>query len=109
MEEKTLHEVCEAFGVSRRAVQGYEKSGLVSASGKNERGHLLYDKQCQERIRQIRLYQQLGFKLREIGSLLDASDPELKQALEYQVKKLAGEKKQMEILIQKARELIETI
>ena len=41
MEDKTLHEVCEAFGVSRRAIQGYEKAGLVSASGKNERGYLL--------------------------------------------------------------------
>lgn len=35
MEEKTLHEVCEIYGVSRRAIQGYEKAGLVSASGRS--------------------------------------------------------------------------
>lgn len=50
MKDKTLHEVCETFGVTRRAVQGYEKARLVAASGKNERGYLLYDKKCQERI-----------------------------------------------------------
>lgn len=109
MKDKTLHEVCETFGVSRRAVQGYEKAGLVSASGKNERGHLLYDKNCQERIRQIKLYQQLGFKVKEIKYLLDAPEPELKEALENQVIRLKGEKKQMEALIRKAHELIENI
>ena len=109
MEEKTLHEVCETFGVSRRAVQGYEKAGLVSASGKNERGHLLYDKNSQERIQQIRMYQQMGFKVKEISLLLDASDQQLKQVLESQIEKLAGEKKQMELLIKKAYELIETM
>lgn len=34
MSEITLREVCEKLGVSRRAVQGYEKAGLVTASGK---------------------------------------------------------------------------
>ena len=37
----TLREVCDSYGVSRRAVQGYEKAGLISASQKNERGYLL--------------------------------------------------------------------
>ena len=109
MKDKTLHEVCETFGVSRRAVQGYEKAGLVSASGKNDSGLLLYDKNCQERIRQIKLYQQLGFKVKEIKYLLDAPEPELKEALENQVIRLKGEKKQMEALIRKAHELIENI
>lgn len=68
MEVMTLREVCDAFEVSRRAVQGYEKEGLVSASERNERGYLLYDKTEQEKIRQIKFYQQLGFKLKERAS-----------------------------------------
>ena len=31
----TLSEVCSVLEVSRRAVQGYENAGLVSATGKN--------------------------------------------------------------------------
>lgn len=32
MEEWTLREICEHTGVSRRAIQGYEKAELVSCS-----------------------------------------------------------------------------
>ena len=38
----TLREVCDTLAVSRRAVQGYEKAGLVSAVGifhKGNQGH----------------------------------------------------------------------
>ena len=88
MKDKTLREICEAFGVTRRAVQGYEKAGLLVASGKNKRGYLLYDEECQQRIQRIKLYQQMGFKVREIKKLLDASKSDLKEALENQVQKL---------------------
>lgn len=109
MKDKTLNEVCETFGVSRRAVQGYESIGLVSASGKNERGYLLYDKACQERIRQIKLYQQFGFKLKEIKNIIDAPEHEQKEALKHQIVKMKGEKQQIEDLINRAHDLIETI
>lgn len=45
MAEMTLRELCDSLGVSRRAVQGYEKAGLVSPEGKNERGYLLYSEE----------------------------------------------------------------
>lgn len=109
MENKTLHEVCESFGVTRRAVQGYEKAGLVAASGKNDRGHLLYNIQSQERIRKIKLYQQLGFKIKEIQEIIDAPGEVLKEVLEKQVIKLKKEKTQIEGLIEKAYELINAI
>ena len=71
--EKTLREVCDELGVSRRAVQGYEKAGLVSATDKTNRGYLLYDEEAQEKIRRIKMYQDVEFSLKEIAQLLDAS------------------------------------
>ena len=53
---KTLREVCEQLGITRRVVQGYEKAGLVSASGRNKYGYLLYNAKVQKRISQIRLF-----------------------------------------------------
>lgn len=47
---KTLREVCEMYRVTRRAIQGYEKAGLVLPSGKNKYGYLLYDEEAQRRI-----------------------------------------------------------
>ena len=51
MKDMTLREVCNTIGVSRRAIQGYEKESLVSATEKTNRGYLLYDTAAQERIK----------------------------------------------------------
>lgn len=109
MEVMTLREVCDACEVSRRAVQGYEKAGLVSASKRNERGYLLYDREQQEKIRQIKFYQKLGFKIREIKGLQGLSRSEMKETLKRQVKKLECENREKEELIKKAYELIERL
>jgi len=107
--DMTLREIDDMFGVSRRAVQGYEKAGLISASGKNERGYLLYDKTTQDRIRKIKLFQQMGFTLKEIKDIIDAPGNILKAALEKQTEKLKEQKKNTEILINKIDELIKNI
>lgn len=106
MNDMTLREVCENTGVSRRAVQGYEKAGLVAATGKNNRGHLLYDENSQERIRRIKLFQELGFSIREITEIIDAPNKILKSALEERLEGLQSESRNMTSKINKARELI---
>ena len=83
-----LREICETLEVSRRAVQGYEKAGLVSATSRNKYGHLLYDETARLRIAQIKFYQQLGFSIKEITAIIDAPSDVLKAALEQQVQKL---------------------
>lgn len=104
---KTLHELCDALGVTRRAVQGYEKEGLVSASGRNKYGHLLYDETSQKRIAQIRLYQQFGFKVKEIKYLMEAPDYEVRDAIRRQVSHLKAERARIDALIEKAHELLD--
>lgn len=81
MELLTLREVCEAYHVSRRAVQGYERANLVSASSKNKYGYLFYDEAEQDRIAKIKQYQDMGFQIKEIKEIIDASDTALKEAL----------------------------
>ncbi len=106
MNTMTLREVCNTFDVSRRAVQGYEKAGLITPSGKNERGYLLYDGKAQKRIQQIRLFQQIGFSLKEIGEIIDVDDSVRNMALERQLDKLREEERNIEVLIQKIYRLI---
>ena len=107
MDTMTLRQVCDTFGVSRRAIQGYEKAGLISPSGKNERGYLLYDEKSQERIQKIKLFQQIGFTLREIGDIIDAESDVQKAALERQLERLREEEKNIEVLIREVYRLIE--
>lgn len=107
--EQTLRQVCDELKLSRRAVQGYEKAGLVAPSGKNKYGHLLYGEPERERIRLIRFYQQLGFQLREIKNLLDTDNAVKKTALQSKVAELEAEHTHLRELIQQAREYIATL
>ena len=102
----TLREICETLEVSRRTIQGYEKAGLVAATGRNKYGHLLYDDTAKLRIAQIKFYQQLGFTIKEITVIIDAPNVVLKSALEQQVQKLRKEKTEINELIEKANQMI---
>jgi len=106
---KTLQELHMEYGVTRRAVQGYEKAGLVTASGKNKYGHLLYDESAQKRIVRIKLYQQMGFTIKEIQLLIDAPAAQVKAALELQIARLKEERTNMDLLIEKAYELLQAL
>lgn len=104
---KTLREICNILEVTRRAVQGYEKAGLVTPSERNKYGYLLYNEIEQERIKKIKLYQQFGFKLKEIKDLIDAPEYVVKEAVERQVSKLKREITRLSTLIDRAEGLIE--
>lgn len=103
---KTLQELCCELKVTRRVIQGYEKAGLVSATNRNKYGHLLYDENSQQRIKQIRLYQQLGFSIKEIKELIDAPILIVRDSLGKQVEHLQEERKNMDALISMVYELI---
>ena len=102
----TLREICETLEVSRRTIQGYEKAGLVAATGRNKYGHLLYDDTAKLRIAKIKFCQQLGFTIKEITVIIDAPNVVLKSALEQQVQKLRKEKTEINELIEKANQMI---
>ena len=102
----TLREICETLAIARRAIQGYEKAGLVVATGRNKYGHLLYDDAAKSRIEKIKFYQQLGFTIKEITIIIDAPNVVIKEALERQVQKLRKKKTEIDELIEKANQMI---
>ena len=106
---KTLAEVCELTGVTRRAIQGYEKAELVDAKSKNKYGHLLYDVAAVKRIEKIRFYQQLGFKVREIKRIIDAPSSVLKPELERKLMLLKMEVEVKEQVIVRVQKMIEEL
>ena len=85
MNDLLVREICKLAGVTRRAVQGYEKFNLVAPAGKNKMGYLLYDESTIEKIKQIRQFQKRGFSLREISLLNRLSTDELKRSLLCQI------------------------
>ena len=106
MEDMTLREVCTTLGVSRRAVQGYENESLVPPTGKNNRGYLLYNSEAQERIKKIKLYQDMGFSLKQIKEIIDDSGSLLRNALIQQKEKLNQEMEQKTHMIHIIQEIL---
>ena len=102
----TLKEVCNHVGVTRRAVQGYEKAGLVRAIEKNKYGHLLYDEAAVERIREIKQYQEFGFAVKEIKVLLDTSREEYLEMMENRLEGMRMEMGRMQENVGKLERLI---
>lgn len=92
MDDLLLREICRLTGVSRRAIQGYEKEGLVMPCGKNKYGYLLYSSTTIGRIKEIKLYQERGFTLKEIKSFELLNKEEFKIVLIQKISEL--EKKQ---------------
>lgn len=106
MEEKTLKEVCELVGVTRRAIQGYEDAGLVVSTGRNKYGHLLYDESAVEKIKEIKLYQDFGFSIKEIQVLQEVSKEKYLGMLEYRLALMQLEMSKLKENISKVEQLI---
>ncbi len=80
-----LREIYESYGITRRMIQGYERQGLITPSGRNKYGHLWYDSASVRKICTIRLFQRAGFQLSEIEELLTLSPDLLKDRLHRQM------------------------
>ena len=96
---KTLREICDELNVSRRAVQGYEKIGLVSACCRNERGYLLYDLDTYERIKRVKFYQGLDYSLKEIKEIINLPKDRLIAILYERINKLREDIEDKEAII----------
>ena len=109
MGNMTLKEVCNEVGVSRRAIQGYEKLGLVQATGKMKRGYLLYDEDMILRIRTIKMYQNAGFQLKQIKGIIDEPAEVRKAALEGKITKLQKKKEELDETIEQIEAFLESL
>ena len=70
----TVNEVSKLTGVSIRALQYYDKIGLLKPSGHTESGYRLYDDTALEKLQQILLCRELEFPLKEIKEIVSRPD-----------------------------------
>lgn len=101
----TVNEVRKLTGVSVRALQYYDKIGLLHPAGYTEAGYRLYDDAALCRLQQILLFRELAFPLKEIQTILQSPDFDRDRALEQQIQLLTLKKEHLENLILFARGL----
>lgn len=105
---KTVNEVSKLTGVSVRALHHYDAIGLLNPTQVTDAGYRLYDDTALARLQTILLFRELQFPLKEIKSILDSPDFNREQALKQQIGLLELQRRQLDVLISFAREIIET-
>lgn len=100
MSNLTLKEIQNLYGISRRAIQGYEKEGLVYSTSKNKYGHLLYDENMVDRMRRIKILQDVGCTVKQIKEIINSPQEEMRCVLKDKIAKLESDKKRIDALIE---------
>ncbi len=92
---KRTNEVSKLAGVSRRTLQYYDDEGIL-VTERSRNNHRLYDKEALEKIWEIMLYKEMGFELKEIRQLLQATDNKKKEYLRRKIEIVRGDIKKRE-------------
>ncbi len=96
---RTVHEVSKLTGVSIRALQYYDRIGLLHPTERTEAGYRLYDDAALEKLQQILLFRALEFPLKEIAEIVGRPDFDRSKALKQQIELLTLKKQHIENLI----------
>ncbi|MBO7335363.1 MAG: MerR family transcriptional regulator, partial [Lachnospiraceae bacterium] len=71
--EWKLSEVVQETGLSRKALQEYDRLGIVSPTSKTEGGYWLYDDKAVDKLRIVATFRDVGYKRAEIKELLSGA------------------------------------
>ncbi|MGN1107137.1 MAG: MerR family transcriptional regulator, partial [Huintestinicola sp.] len=100
--KKTLSEVVEIVGMSRRVIQEYEEAGLSpKPDTRNKYNHLLYDDKTIQGLCKIRFYRDMGYNKEQIKAIL--ADNDSRSAITSQINVLERKKEKIEAAIAVAK------
>jgi len=93
---KTVKQISSLTGVSVRTLHHYDSIGLLKPTAVTEAGYRLYDDDALHRLRQILLYRELGFPLKDIQALLDAPEDVRREALDDHIRQLDARRQRLQ-------------
>ncbi len=99
----TVNDVSKLTGLTVRALQYYDKIGLLVPADHSRAGYRLYDDTALEKLGQIMLLRELEFPLKDIKKILSNPDFDKNKALEEQIELLTMKKQRLDNLIYFAR------
>ncbi|MBQ6361837.1 MAG: MerR family transcriptional regulator [Lachnospiraceae bacterium] len=105
---KSLREVCEITGATRRGIQNLEKLGLIAPlSTRGVRNACQYDEATIIKLREILIFQECGFSIAQIKTILEKTEREKRAAIRKSIKKLEERKERIEEMIAFASSIYE--
>lgn len=84
----SISQLCRQFSLSRSTLLYYDTIGLLKPSSRGYNNYRRYSQEDVKRLEQICTYRQTGISLKEIKSLLEASEGTIKETLEKRLDEL---------------------
>ena len=97
---QTISQVAELTGVSVRTLQYYDEIGLLKPSELTQSGYRLYNDEALQKLQQILFFKEVGFKLKDIGEILQNPDFDRIDAFKKQKELLLLQRNRTDRLIQ---------
>ncbi|MBR2066871.1 MAG: MerR family transcriptional regulator, partial [Solobacterium sp.] len=105
-EMKSVKEVCEIVGITRKTLFYYDKVGLLKPSyRKGTQNHKMYSEHAVNKLLMIRLLRKLGFDIEEIKAYLKADQKRQEELRQSVLQKTIKEKERLELCIQQLQDL----
>ena len=95
----TVHEVSRLSGVTIRALQYYDRIGLLRSTAVTEAGYRLYDDAALLTLQQILLFRELEFSLGDIKRILNDPNFDRDRAIEQQIRLLKLKRERLNRII----------
>lgn len=102
---KRLSEVCKIVGVTRRALQEYDKIGLLHPSDKTEAGYWLYDENAIQQLMIIQVFVECGYERKKIKSILKMPSLDLLSEFDKLIATLEEKRKRIDGMINTVKTL----
>lgn len=99
----SVGELAKRCGLTVRALHHYEKLGLLKPTGRTEAGYRQYGEADVLRLHRLLALRQTGLALKEVGPLLDAEDPPLREVLARQIQALEYQLQEQQHLLRALR------
>lgn len=94
-----IHEVAKKSGATVRALQYYDKLGLLRPTALTESGYRLYDDEALARLQEILFFRELEFSLAQIAEIVNAPGYDRTAALRRQRELLLAKRERLEGII----------
>ena len=101
-----VNEISKITGMSVRTLHYYDSIGLLKPTYISAAGYRFYDDEALKRLQSIMLFRELEFPLKDIKSILDNPNTDLKEVLTQQLHLLNLKQKHINDLIDLASDLI---
>ncbi len=105
----TIKEIADLAGVTTRTLRFYDQIGLLSPAEIAGNGYRLYNHASLLRLQQIMFFRELDVPLKEIQTIMERQDFDLKAALEAHRLSLQGRRRKIDTLLETLDQTIATL